>query len=443
MKADVRQLKTTAELGLADVFAAAKQRLPGDCTVAAAREAAFDRFAAAGLPHRRVESWRYTDLRSLMRDAKPLAVPPDAAALARGRDAGALLADAGCRRLVVVDGAFSAALSDLAGLENGLTIRSMAEALAAGDALVSAHLGKTVVTQDPALALNTALMGDGIVIQVAPGVALSRPLHIAFITTSEKPSAIFMRSLVVIERGARATVIETHESPDQVECQINTALELVIGEEAQADHVKATREGRAALHVGTLLANIGGRASFDDFTFTAGGSAVRNQLYVRFAGEGAAACIRGVSLLSGRQHADTMLALDHAAGGCESRQLFKSVLDGESRGIFQGKITVRPGAQKTDARMMARALLLSGAAEADSKPELEIFADDVQCGHGSTAGALDEELKFYLMARGIAAKDADSLLIHAFVGETLEAIAHEGVRDALMGATTGWLQQRG
>jgi Fe-S cluster assembly protein SufD len=443
MNAEVCHVKTNAELGLAEAFAAAKPALPGDSRISAARKAAFDSFAAVGLPHRRIEAWRYTNLRNLMRDAKPLAAPPDAAARARARNAGQLLADAGCRRLVVVDGSFAADQSDFADVENGLTIRTMAEALAIGDALVSDYLGKVVPADDPVLALNTALMGDGVVIRIAPGVALSRPLHIAFITTSEKPSAMFMRSLVVIERGAHATVIETHEGPEQSDYQVNAAMELVIGEDAKVDHVKVTREGTAALHVGTLLANIGARASFSDFTFAAGGAVVRNQLYVQFAGEGAVARICGVSLLAGRQHADTTLVVDHTVRGCESRQLFKSVLDGESRAIFQGKIIVRPDAQKTDSRMMARALLLSEAAEADGKPELEIFADDVQCGHGSTAGALDKELKFYLMARGIAAKDAESLLIQAFVGEATETILHEGVRDALMSATMAWLQERG
>jgi Fe-S cluster assembly protein SufD len=443
MNAEVRHIKTNAELGLAEAFAAAKPALPGDSRISAARKAAFDSFATVGLPHRRIEAWRYTDLRNLMRDAKPLAAPPDAAAKAHARNAGQLLADAGCRRLVVVDGSFASDQSDFTDVENGLTIRSMAEALASGDTLVSDYLGKIIPADDPVLALNTALMGDGVVIRIAPGVALSRPLHLAFITTTEKPSAMFMRSLVVIEQGARATVIETHEGPDQSDYQVNAAMELVIGEDAQVDHVKVTCEGTAALHVGTLLANIGARANFNDFTFTVGSAVIRNQLYVQFAGEGAVAGIRGVNLLAGRQHADTTLVVDHTVRGCESRQLFKSVLDDESRAVFQGKITVRPDAQKTDARMMARTLLLSEAAEADSKPELEIFADDVQCGHGSTAGALDEELKFYLMARGIAAKDAESLLIQAFVGEAAETIVHEGVRDALMSATMAWLQERG
>jgi Fe-S cluster assembly protein SufD len=170
---------------------------------------------------------------------------------------------------------------------------------------------------------------------------------------------------------------------------------------------------------------------------------VRNQLFLQFDGEGTLAGIRGASLLKGKQHADNTLVLDHKVGGCQSREMFKSVLDDQSRGVFQGKIIVRPNAQKTDAKMMTQALLLSDDAEADNKPELEIFADDVQCGHGATTGALDDDLKFYLMARGIPKKEAEALLVQAFVGEAIEGIEHAGLRDALMGQVASWLSARG
>jgi Fe-S cluster assembly protein SufD len=165
-------------------------------------------------------------------------------------------------------------------------------------------------------------------------------------------------------------------------------------------------------------------------------------MFVKCAGAGTTLDLGGASLLKSRQHGDTTLLVDHAAGGCQGRELFKSVLDGASRGVFQGKIIVRPGAQKTDSRMMTRALLLSEDAEADNKPELEIFADDVQCGHGATSGALDDNLKFYLMARGIPEKEAEALLIQSFVGEAIETVPHEGARDALAAATLRWLGER-
>lgn len=442
MNAGVATIKTAAETALARAFAEARARLPGDDAVAARRDAAFDVFAKDGLPHRRVEEWKYTDLRALMRDAKPLAAPPDAAAKARAKAAGTLIGDVETRRLVFVDGAFVAELSDVAGLEAGLAVGSLSQALAAGDPALTAYLGKLAPANDVAVALNTAFMGDGAVIRIAAGSTIERPLHLLFVA-SEKPAAAFVRSLIVIEHGARAMVIESHEGPPATDYQVNAAVELFVGDEAHVDHVKLIGEGAEALHVSTLAAVVGARARFNSFSFVSGGAIVRNQLFLKFDGEGTVAAIRGASLLKGRQHADTTLVADHVAAACQSREVFKTVLDDEAHGVFQGRIIVRPHAQKTDGKMMTRALLLSERAEADNKPELEIFADDVQCGHGATSGALDGELKFYLMARGIPAAEAEALLIQAFLGEAIEGIEHAGLREALLDQVATWLKARG
>ncbi len=439
--AEVKVIKTAAETALAHTFAQARPQLPGGAAIAAQRAAAFDVFAKEGLPHRRVEDWKYTDLRALMREAKPLASPPDAKAKARAKTAGALLGDLEGRRLVFVDGAFVPELSDIAALEPGLEVGSLANALANTAPLLAAHLGKLAPASDVAVALNTALMGDGAVIRIGAGATIERPLHLVF-TASEKPSASFVRSLVVVERGARAMLIESHEGPAGSDYQVNAALELFVGDGAHVDHVKIIGEGADALHVSTLAAAIGAKARFNTFTFTAGGAVVRNQLFLKFDGEETVANVRGATLLKGRQHADTTLVVNHNARGCQSREVFKSVLDDEAHGVFQGRIVVRQGAQQTDAKMMTRALLLSDRAEADNKPELEIFADDVQCGHGATAGALDEELKFYLMARGIPAAEAEALLIQAFLGEAIEGIEHAGLRETLMDQVAAWLKAR-
>jgi len=440
MNAEIHPIKTAAETALVANFAAARRALPGAAAIAALREDAFKRFESSGLPHRRVEEWKYTDLRALMREALPLAGIPDAAAKALAKDAGAALASIEGRRIVFVDGAFVPELSDLADLEAGLSIRSMAQALAAGDPRLMARIGKVVPTDDVAVALNTAFMGDGALIEVAPGMALARPLHLVFVNVGREAVAVFARSLVVVGKGARAMLVESHEGTN--EHQVNTALELEVGDEAHVDHIKITGEGSGALHVSTLMAAIGAHARFNEFLFTAGVGVVRNQLFVRFAGEGTIAHICGANLLKGRQHADTTLVADHVVADCTSREVFKSVLDGESRGVFQGKIIVRPHAQKTDAKMATHALLLSDTAEADNKPELEIFADDVQCGHGATSGDLDEDLLFYLRARGIPAKEAEALLIQAFVGEAIEGIEHAGLRDALLEYVAAWLETR-
>jgi len=442
MNAELRSVKTSAEQAFTQAYQAAKGKLPGDRKVVALREAAAARFDALGLPHRRVEEWKYTDLRALMREALPIAGPPDAAGLARAKNAGRLAGDIDARRIVFVDGRFAAELSDLADLSAGLSIRPMAQALAGGDPLVADRLGKVVpADREGVVALNTALMGDGAVIHVAKGATLERPIHLVFAATGQTPASVFTRSLVVIEQGARAMLVESHEAG--AGHQVNTALELVVGEGAHVDHIKITSGPDDLVHVSSMMASIGANARFNDFAFNIGGGVVRNQTFVRFDGEGTLAGLRGASLLNGKQHVDSSMLVDHKAGGCQSREVFATVLDDESRGVFQGKIVVRQHAQKTDARMMTRALLLSDEAEADNKPELEIFADDVQCGHGATSGALDEGLKFYLMARGIPETEAEALLVQAFVGEAIEGIEHAGLRDALMEQVVGWLRSRG
>jgi Fe-S cluster assembly protein SufD len=294
---------------------------------------------------------------------------------------------------------------------------------------------------DSVVALNTALMRDGAVVHVAKGATVERPIHLVFAATGRRPASVFTRALVVIEQGARVMLVESHDAFDGH--QVNTALELVVGDDAHVDHIKITTGPSDLVHVSSLMAAIGAHARFNDFSFNLGGGVVRNQLFVRFDGEGTVAAIRGATLLKGNQHADTTLVADHKAGGCQSRELFKAVLDDEGRSVFQGKIIVRPKAQKTDAKMMTQALLLSERAEADNKPELEIFADDVQCGHGATSGALDDDLKFYLMARGIPAPEAEALLVQAFVGEAVDGIEHAGLRDALMDQVVAWLRARG
>lgn len=437
--AEIRHIKTAAEQGIADAFAAAKAKLPGD-SVAAMREAAFETFEANGLPHRRVEEWKYTDLRVLMREAKPIAPLPDAAAKAKAKNAGTILSQVVRRRLFIVDGAFVAELSDLANLEKGLTIRSLADALGKSDAETVKHVGRVAPSQnDAAMSLNTAFMSDGVVIHVADGAQIERPIEVCFVTTGA--TASYVRSLAVVGKGSKLTLIESHEG-FAADYQVNNALELVVGDGAIVDHVKLILDGEKALHISTLMAALGKDAVFNDFSFASGGAVVRNQLFMRFDGEGTKADVRGATLVKGKQHVDNTLVADHAKGHCIGREFFRSVLDDEARMVFQGKTIVRQYAQKTDSKMMSNALLLSEDAEADNKPELEIFADDVVCGHGATAGALDDELLFYLKARGIPQKEAEALMIQAFIGETVEGIAHDGIREALMERTQHWLSAR-
>lgn len=439
MNAEIKPIRTVAEIELAEMFAAAKGHFPG---AEDARASAFQTFLHKGLPHRRVEEWKYTDLRTLMRDAKPLASAPDADERERALSAPSLIGDVDCRRIVLINGVLIAESSDLAALEPGLRIVSMAEAMRANDPLLAVEMPSAALADgDVAVALNTAFAANGVLIHVAAGASLDRPIHLMYLAPDE-PQAVFTRSLAVFEKGARAMVIESHYGGAGIDYQVNNATELRIGDGAHIDHVKIINEGTDAIHVSSLMATVGAKTRFNDFTFTVGGRVVRNQLFLHFGGEGAVAAIRGASLLKARQHADNTLFADHVAPGCQSRQLFKAAIDDRARSVFQGRISVRAQAQKTDARLKTHALLLSDEAEADAKPELEIFADNVQCGHGATSGALDEDLLFYIKARGIPQKEAEALLIQSFIGDAIDGIEHAGLREVLMDVVSQWLAAR-
>ena len=222
-----------------------------------------------------------------------------------------------------------------------------------------------------------------------------------------------------------------------------TLLILWLGNGARLAACAADRDGREASNITRRSSRSVRKRSFNTFNMTSGGGVSRYQGVIAFAGEGSEVEANGVNLLNGRQHADTTLFLDHAVPNCTSREIFRAVVDDRAHSVFQGRIIVQPKAQKTDAKMMTRALLLSDEAEADNKPELEIFADDVTCGHGATTGALDESLLFYLRARGLSEKEAQALLIQAFVGEAIESIASDALRELAISAAQRWLAARG
>jgi Fe-S cluster assembly protein SufD len=245
-----------------------------------------------------------------------------------------------------------------------------------------------------------------------------------------------------VEEAASVTLLESHEGPDGVASQLNDVIEFVVGDRAKVCHVRLNAEGREALALSTLTARLGEAVSFDSLNTVIGGSISRHQVFLTFAGDRSLARINGATMIKDRQHADATLVVTHSGLHCTSRELFKTVIDGEATGVFQGKIIVEPQAQKTDGRMMSAALLLSDSGTMNNKPELEIFADDVLCAHGATSGALDEDLLFYIMARGVPRAEAESLLVQAFLGEAIETVEHESVREALVGTVEEWLRAR-
>ena len=428
---------------LSDSFAVARDRLPGTGRVAEARSAAFEAYDRVGLPHRRLEDWKYTDLRALMREVLPLAPAPDAAALKRAAAAVKLQSIKGLRRLVLVDGVFVPKLSELDGLAKGVAVGTLRGVLESGEATLQAQL-LTLDNANPMVALNTAMMTDGVVIQIADGLVLTQPLQIIHVATGTTPAAMFTRSLLRLGKDAGATLVESYIAADGAKTyQAHDSLIVTIGDNSRLDHVRLVEDSREAVNISSAVFTLGAHAHLNTFGVTSGAAVSRYQATITFAGEGSRVETNGVNLLNGRQHADTTLFMDHAVAHCASREVFRAVADDRAHSVFQGRIIVRPHAQKTDAKMMTRALLLSDEAEADNKPELEIFADDVTCGHGATTGALDESLLFYLRARGLSEKEAQALLIQAFVGEAIESIVNDDLRELAITAAQRWLEARG
>jgi Fe-S cluster assembly protein SufD len=435
MTAQIIPSRTAAETALAETFA--KARLPGGGEVARLRQDAFAAFARAGLPHRRIESWHYTDLRTLMREALPIAPAPTQDQLKSLREEAAALP---AQSLVLVDGVFAPELSSP--LPQGVTVTSLATALA-GDNAIESLTAAWADADDAILALNAALMQDGVVIEVAPGAKIAEPIHLVYATVAAKPAARFSRSLVKVGAGASVRINETSLGLGGRRGQTNNALILEVGDRAEVAHTLSlidTLPGSVRLE--SFLVKLGARAKFDSFALITGAGLVRRQIFKLFAGPDAKATLRGVSLLRGREHADTTLFVRHAATGCEGRQTFRYILDEEATGVFQGKIVVEREAQKTDGKMLAKALLLSDGATMNSRPELEIFADDVICGHGATCGGLSADQLFYLRTRGLPRHEAESLLLEAFASELVDDIGHDALIAGFRADIGAWLAER-
>jgi Fe-S cluster assembly protein SufD len=443
---NVAVMKTRVEQALSEQFERLAAKLPGGAAVAEARRQAIGRFAALGLPSRRVEEWKYTDLRNQLREPLPVAVE-DEARLTVADLIVALgpLAHVDAARVVFVNGRHRRDLGNLEGTE-GIEVAALGAALAtAQDKTGAALVRSSGPDGDAVLQLNTAYMTDGAVVRVGDGVALAKPLLVVFLRAGGEGRFVATRNVVSIGKGASATLVEAFVGLPgaTLEGQHNAATEMVLGAGAKVTHVKIAADAGKAVHLSNAVIGLGADAVYRGFQQTQGLGLARNQIFATYHGEGARLDLSGLFLARGTEHLDTTLVVDHAVPRCESRELYKGVLDGEAKGIFQGKVIVRPDAQKSDGKQMAQALMLSPDAEFDSKPELEIYADDVVCGHGSTAAELDTDLLFYLRARGIPLAEARALLIESFVGEALDKIEHDAVREAAAELARGWLARLG
>jgi Fe-S cluster assembly protein SufD len=439
MTAQIIPSRTAAEAALAEAFAESRPKLPGAGAAARLREESFAAFARTGLPHRRIESWHYTDLRALMREALSIAPAPTPDQLkSLSKEIGALPAQS----LMLVDGVFAPELSGA--LPQGVTVASLAAALAAPrPELIESLAAPWADADDAVLALNAALMLDGVIIEIAPGAKIADPIHIVYATVAAQPAARFSRSLIKIGAGASVRIEERGIGLGGRTGQTNNALILEVGDAAEVGHTLALTDTQpGSMRLESLLVKVGARAKFDSFALITGAGLVRRQIFKLFNGADAKGTLRGVSLLRGREHADTTLFVRHAATGCMGRQTFRYILDDEATGVFQGKVIVSPGAQKTDGKMLAKALLLGEAATMNSRPELEIFADDVICGHGATCGGLNADQVFYLETRGLPPAEAEALLLEAFADELIDELGHDGLAAAYRAEVAAWLAAR-
>ena len=409
------------------------EALPQPAWQLALRQAGLARFTELGIPTLAHEDWRFTNLAPLTRlPLTPLyesAVTPEVVDFL-GRQTFTKLPGS---RLVFINGQYSAGLSVIGTLPAGIRVSNLAAALAGDPEFVKAQLGASALTaNNPFTALNQAFFLDGGFIHVPAGLAVPEPIQLIHVCTAEKSGdTIQPRNLIVAERDSKVTIIESYLSMGNTAYFTNAVTELVAGENATVEFVKYQAEAPEACHIGMIGAHLGRASNVRIHSFALGGRLSRTNIRTNLAGEGLECILNGLYLTRGEQLADHHMVVEHAQPHCASHEYFNGILDGKSKGVFHGRILVREIAQKTDAKQTNKNLLLSDDATADTKPQLEIYADDVKCTHGATIGQLNDESIFYLRSRGIGTDTARRMLIHAFAGEIIERVQCDAAREEL------------
>jgi Fe-S cluster assembly protein SufD len=414
MPATVLQAKEQEQPYLA-VFAVRRDELPGGAEIGRIRDAAIERFAALGFPTTHNEEWKYTNLAPFLKTMYEPA-PSDA------RWSGSIRSGADHYRLAFFNGRYVPFLSRLPEVR-GLRVSSLREAL---DGRVASEAS---FENNAMVALNTAMFEDGALIEIADGAVIDKPIELYFMTAG--PVMTFPRNLIVAGRDSQAQVVETYAGNNDAAYFTNAVTEFLAGDGSVIEHYKYQEEGQASLHYGMLAVRQGNSSNFTSHNLALGGALARNEIAVVLDGEGSECTLNGLYVTDGRQHVDNYTTLDHAKPHSTSHELYKGILDGKSQGVFHGRIIVRPEAQKTDAIQRNRNLLLSEAAVINTKPQLEIYADDVKCTHGATVGQVDPDAVFYLQSRGIPAAEARALLTYAFTADMIDRIKVESIRSGL------------
>ena len=395
------------------------------------RVEAWEQFLSLGFPSTRDEDWRFTSVAPIADGDFALALPSPAvqteSAVAPFRLPLTLAAE-----LVFVDGRYAPALSRRGTLPHGARVESLAASLATDGYGLAPYLGHVAPFQrQPFVALNTAFLGEGACIRLPAGAILAAPIHVLFVSTGAQRGRSIMthpRVLVVLDGNSQASLVETHAGPAGARYLTNAVTEVVLGENAVLDHYKLQYESDEAYHVGAMYLEAQRSATCTSNSISMGGALVRNEIVASLDGEGVECTLNGLYLADAARLVDHHTTIDHARPHCGSRELYKGILSDHARGVFNGKIIVRPDAQKTDARQTNRALLLSEDALINTKPQLEIFANDVKCTHGAAVGQLDDDARFYLRSRGLSDEEARRMLVHAFAADVLNRLPLAAVR---------------
>lgn len=442
MAAVVEQARAR-ERYLADYGHLRQRGAAGPAWLVDVRERAVEVFAASGFPTTRDEEWRFTSVAPI---AERLFERPD-----EGAAGGLVPADisrvdivgAARVRAVCVGGRYVPELSDLGSLPHGVEVRSLREVLAAEPGRLEPWLGQVAGFDRHAFAaLNTALFDDGVLVFVPPHRIVDEPVHIVWVTpVGSAPIATHPRVLVVVAEDSQVRVVEQYVALGDGVYFANPLSEVVVGDHAVVDHYRVQREAPGAFHVGGLHARVGRAAGFTSHAVSLGAALARHDISAELDGEGGECRLNGLYVADGDRLVDHHTTIVHAQPHCDSHEVYKGILAGRAQGVFNGKIVVRPGAQKTDAKQTNRALLLSDDALIHTKPQLEIFADDVKCTHGAAVGQLDEDAIFYLRSRGLDGREARRLLVQAFAGDILGRMRVEPLRQALEAAMLGLLSE--
>ena len=398
------------------------------------RESALDRFETLGLPSTREEEWRHTNVAPIAATTFTRA-SASGGAVSKAELSALALAELGCPRIVMVNGRHAPDLSEVTGLPSGIQVESLAAVLRSRPDEIEPHFGNSARFEDRAFtALNTASFEDGAVITVAPGAMIETPIHVLYLTAAAGVAVVsHPRTLVVVGDDAQASLIESYQSLGDGAYLHNAVTEVTLGQNARLDHVHVQSDGPEAFHIGSIQSLQARDSRWTQHNISFGAKLARHDVGSVLGGEGAEATLNGLYLAVGDQHVDNHTVLVHAKPHCPSHEVYKGILSGHAQAVFNGRIVVRPDAQKTDAKQSNKNMLLTDDAMIHTRPQLEIYADDVKCTHGATIGRLQEEELFYLRARGIGLAEARSILIHGFVGEIFDKIAFDPLRERLAG----------